>query len=365
MSFSRGGPAFRIFGTRVKVGWIFPIVVLLLGYRMASDPIRLASWVVLVTISVLIHEAGHVVALRYFGHHPRVELTWMGGLTISEGRNDLTPRQSIIVSAAGPLTGIAFGALMEIAFGPSSNPYFHWLAATSFFVNVVWSLVNLVPVIPLDGGHIARELCQLASRRRPVAIAVAVLLIGSGIFATIKYVNDELSILAFIAVLLTMLNVAYLDITDTQKTRRTIQHAHEMLIDGHIVEGTALLVPILSEPAGRYVDRETRTTLAWALLHAYRYEELAQLDLSAVLPDHEPLLRAAIAWYHGDLAWANDLAAAALVGGNISPPPTYFRRVFLRLGELEALSQRIGAYPPEEALRGRERIAQSLAASPV
>jgi len=103
-----------VFGTRLRISWTFPIAILVLGFHLRDRPVELVTLAVLLTTSVLVHESGHVVALRKFGHHPRVELGWLGGLTISEERRALTPTRSIIVSLAGPAFGIALGIIIEV-----------------------------------------------------------------------------------------------------------------------------------------------------------------------------------------------------------------------------------------------------------
>ncbi len=71
------GPAvrFRLFGTPIRIGLGFPITIvavpfLLFGER-GRDPRFLAAWLALVTVSVLVHEAGHVTALPRLRLPPR------------------------------------------------------------------------------------------------------------------------------------------------------------------------------------------------------------------------------------------------------------------------------------------------------
>ena len=80
---------------------------------------------------------------------------------------------------------------------PGATLYFEPLVSSmgNFFVrnmlwvNIVWGLVNLLPVYPLDGGRISRELCTLNHPRRGVilslqiSIGVAIAMAVFGLFA--------------------------------------------------------------------------------------------------------------------------------------------------------------------------------------
>lgn len=90
-----------------------------------------------------------------------VVLYSFGGLAIPEGR--LPERsQRILVALAGPATnfliaGIAWGTNFVQPWADSTNPYlfiFYWAL---FYINLAWGIINLLPVYPLDGGQVSRE----------------------------------------------------------------------------------------------------------------------------------------------------------------------------------------------------------------
>ena len=57
---------FRLFGTDVRVHPFFWIAILLLGGDQ-GDPWLTVYWVVIVFVSILVHEFGHVIAMRWAG----------------------------------------------------------------------------------------------------------------------------------------------------------------------------------------------------------------------------------------------------------------------------------------------------------
>jgi membrane-associated protease RseP (regulator of RpoE activity) len=113
----------------------------------------------------------------------------MGGLAITDtgpswmpqrsGRR--LPQQQILISLAGPGAGFVLAALTAtvlVAMGgefqlrtvppffqaipPESMPFpVYVLIQFSLYFNIFWGLVNLLPVLPLDGGHVASELLQM------------------------------------------------------------------------------------------------------------------------------------------------------------------------------------------------------------
>lgn len=143
-------------------------------------------------LGVLVHELGHTLAFRYFGIESHIVLYWMGGLAIPGGgtgswkggrTRSLKPNEQIIVSLAGPVAGLLLaiffvavlialtGAVSLQWLGPFPLPdydprgtiladskplsLFIW---ASIVINVVLNFFNLLPVFPLDGGQIARQL---------------------------------------------------------------------------------------------------------------------------------------------------------------------------------------------------------------
>jgi stage IV sporulation protein FB len=115
---------------------------------------------------------GHVVAGRLSGQPGHIVLYSFGGLAIGN-YHYVQSWQRILIYAAGPGAGfILYGlvflfdryALLHI--DPTFNmPYLHLAVYMLRFMNLFWSLLNLIPVFPLDGGQISREVCTLFSRR--------------------------------------------------------------------------------------------------------------------------------------------------------------------------------------------------------
>ncbi len=152
-----------LFGIPIFIEWFFWLSCVLLGgglQAQTSDAwIRVAIWTWVVLISITVHEIGHALAARRFGVEPIIRLHGFGGVTILH-RAYFTRWQSIFVSAAGPLSGFALGLWVYLVsrFVHTESDLLEQLIFDALYVNFFWTLVNLLPIQPLDGGQIFREL---------------------------------------------------------------------------------------------------------------------------------------------------------------------------------------------------------------
>ena len=52
--------------------------------------VNILIWVAVLFVSILVHEFGHALTMRYFGSEPRVVLYMMGGLAIADSSGSAT-----------------------------------------------------------------------------------------------------------------------------------------------------------------------------------------------------------------------------------------------------------------------------------
>ena len=179
---------FSVAGIPVRVHPFFWIVGILLGARDPA-PESLLTWMVVFFVSILVHELGHALAIIYYGWRPWVLLYGFGGMAMyqpgftsshsSYSRSGNTPLGQIVIAAAGPAAGFTLAALTVASLYLTSRsvdiyfPFFpaqlgmgtplesgpaERLVQGLIFINVFWSILNLFPIYPLDGGKIAREI---------------------------------------------------------------------------------------------------------------------------------------------------------------------------------------------------------------
>jgi stage IV sporulation protein FB len=164
MSSSLPSFRFRLFGFPVAIGIDFLLITLLLGLQ-ARPGIYLLEWLVVVAVSILIHELGHAFAVRHYGINPEIRLWGMGGLTVYGYA--LPPRKSILVSLAGPFVGIpvALAVMVIQPWLPVAEPL-AYITSDLIFINLWWGLLNLLPLAGLDGGNATTSLFLLTMGER-------------------------------------------------------------------------------------------------------------------------------------------------------------------------------------------------------
>lgn len=233
----------------------FFLMALLLGFN-EGNPAKLVIWIAIVLVSVVIHELGHALVGRAFGLTPRIELHGMGGLTFFDGaRTQLSTGKSILISIAGPGAGFLFAAVVVGAQLAGLHPL-HPLARHAFglllWVNVAWGVFNLLPMLPLDGGNVLRDIARAVSpvhgekAARYVSIGVA------AIIALLSITTKQWWVL-YLGVLHAFQNVQALRQADQLRTDQSlvdaIQSAHAAMGRGASKEAMALLRPALTAPA--------------------------------------------------------------------------------------------------------------------
>ena len=189
----------RMFGTSVRVHPMFWLVTLILGYDgTIQDGIGFVfAWVACVFASVLLHEFGHVWMGRLFGSHGHIVLFSFGGLAI--GSSKLTRRwQRILVILAGP--GIQLVLLAILWFGwdrilssvpPDSRRSAKIVLLLLVEINLFWPILNLLPIWPLDGGQVMREVCLAIMPQRGTAFSLGISMVVSGLLAVHALMSSQ------------------------------------------------------------------------------------------------------------------------------------------------------------------------------
>src|ERR1700722_5797121 len=133
-----------------------------------------AVFVVLLYVSVLVHELSHSLVARGYGLPVRRILLYpLGGVSEIEVEPQ-TPGREFTVSAAGPflsfvLAAIAFGLEQVVPQGTVG-----WVIVRQVcWANIVVGVFNLLPGLPLDGGRMLRAVVWRLTRRPAVGTLTA------------------------------------------------------------------------------------------------------------------------------------------------------------------------------------------------
>ena len=209
---------FAVMGFPTRVSPLFFVTMALLGYGGAMGnglfppAVALSMWVGVGFVSILLHEMGHTLLMRRYGLPSRIVLYHFGGLAIPEGSyygTRLQPQHQMAISAAGPGIQLALAALIVAALAaggfyipvPGSGimsylipeslsgerplpPAIAMIVFYALQVNIYWALLNLVPIYPLDGGQISRELLiyfrvpDAVRKSLMISVATAIVLVA-------------------------------------------------------------------------------------------------------------------------------------------------------------------------------------------
>jgi len=124
---------------------------------------------VLLVLQLVVHEYGHVHAMRRTGMRVRgmYFVPFLGAISVSEDAYT-SRRQQAYVALAGPLWGGLFTLVPLAAWSLTGSEFWAGVAAAWAVIN----LVNLLPVAPLDGGRALAAFASSFSSNLGVAVGV-------------------------------------------------------------------------------------------------------------------------------------------------------------------------------------------------
>ncbi len=198
---------FTLFGFPFSVQPFFLLTAYLIGPR--EDITASILWVVCVFLGVTAHELGHAFAGRRFGLDPSITLHGFGGMTSWAGKRPLTNGKRILLSASGPAVGITIGVLVALLgprLAPEAGPTLTRLIHYTIWINLGWGLLNLAPVLPLDGGQIAASAAEALFGHRGRLVAAGISLALTAALALWAIWNAEIW-LTILAVVLAVSNL--------------------------------------------------------------------------------------------------------------------------------------------------------------
>jgi Zn-dependent protease/CBS domain-containing protein len=135
------------------------------------------AFVLLLYVSVLLHELSHSVVARGYGLPVRRILLYpLGGFSEIE-REAPTPGKEFAVAAAGPALSLVLGAvgwaLTKVFITGASGS----IVAQLMYANIIVGLFNLLPGLPLDGGRMLRAVVWKLTRK-PGSATIAAAWVG-------------------------------------------------------------------------------------------------------------------------------------------------------------------------------------------
>ncbi len=180
----------------IRIHPFFWVLAFLIGYSATAQLSLMFIWVGVIVASVLVHEFGHALTAIAFGQRAHIDLVALGGITQRYGPH-LTLWQEFLVILNGPLAGLALYFLARTVFLSINVEHNQVLAYTLFVatqVNLVWTIFNLVPIQPLDGGRLLSIVLESLFGLKGVKAALFFSMILAGLLSGLAFYFNELFI---------------------------------------------------------------------------------------------------------------------------------------------------------------------------
>jgi len=152
----------------------------------AAGSLAAYSWLFSIEFAIALilclvwHEYGHIKAMKYFGMKTKgiYLIPFVGGLAVTDEKLN-TRWQDIVISIMGPFFGLILSVACLIGYWITDIEILAGLAA----FNALLNLFNLLPVLPLDGGHILKSIAYSVNSKLGLVACVC----GAGLGVFISY----------------------------------------------------------------------------------------------------------------------------------------------------------------------------------
>lgn len=139
---------------------------------------------------LVFHEWGHILAMKHFGMKTKgiYLIPFVGGLALGDSKIN-TRWQDVVISIMGPSFGLLLSLASLLIYSITGEIFFAGLAA----FNALLNLFNLLPILPLDGGHVLKSISFSMDSR--LGIVLCALAAAGGVYLCYSF---NLALLGFI-----------------------------------------------------------------------------------------------------------------------------------------------------------------------
>ena len=181
---------FKLFGVPAHIHFSFWVTGVVWGFALTAcepHPVCVLFFVMAYLVSLLAHALGHALCgRRMLGHSLEMCLSWVGSNVCSEEDIECSRSSRVLMLLAGPLGGVVLAGIIylgavcvtqsvgegaELAwrmlrgeapmeYSSACPPLLLLFVTYTLQITVWWSVLNLLPIYPLDGGTIMHELME-------------------------------------------------------------------------------------------------------------------------------------------------------------------------------------------------------------
>ena len=270
----------KVLGIPTKIEPSFFVLSLFLGASRGLNLSLLLEWVVVVFISVLLHELGHALVARQFGMSPQITLYSMGGLTSWSETTEISPPKHLAISVAGPAAGFLLGGILFVAAPTLLSAMESELLTIAYYdllwVNIGWGIFNLLPILPLDGGHVLLTLERWITKKQDQIISYVISLLVS---LTIIYLAFTLrsTWVVILGIWFAYTNASFLlhriKASRDKKLVAQLEEAHQAINDGKFDVALNIISEIQNKAQTQSMRSEASRLLIFTFIRQKRYKE--------------------------------------------------------------------------------------------
>ncbi len=172
--FANSVTLFEGFGLKIKVNVSWAFIAILIAWSLAQGnfpglyaglPTATYWWmgvagVVGLFASILLHELAHSLVAIAYGMRVKSITLWLLGGVAELADEPPTPKVNFLMAIAGPLMSAALAGFFYLSASLAHNiAGTEILAAVLSYLallNVIVAVFNMIPALPLDGGHVLR-----------------------------------------------------------------------------------------------------------------------------------------------------------------------------------------------------------------
>ncbi|MBV1883637.1 MAG: site-2 protease family protein [Pseudomonadales bacterium] len=142
---------------------------------------------------LVFHEYGHILAMKHFGMKTKgiYLIPFVGGLALSDAKIN-TRWQDVVISIMGPTFGLILSLIGVVLYMLTGEILFAGIAG----FNALLNLFNMLPILPLDGGHILKSISFSIDSR--IGIFLCALGAAGGVYLSYSF---GLALLGFMLII--------------------------------------------------------------------------------------------------------------------------------------------------------------------
>jgi stage IV sporulation protein FB len=282
----------------VRIQPVVWLMALFIGWINGNSPITVCIWAVVAVVSILIHEYGHALTAVTFGQRATIELTLFGGVTRHHGGR-LRRWQDFIIIFNGPLAGMLLAAAAYVIYAQwgSELPVLATYALrATWIINIFWTIVNLLPIHPLDGGQMLTLILQGLFGHTGYRLALFIGVLTGGAVALFFFAQQALLAGALILMLTFESYRSWSDsrqmsnIDHNAAYQQQFKHAVGLIQDGNLTEGQQQLQQLINITGQGIIHTHAAAYLSDLYMKQGRYQAAYQLLQPLASQSHELIL---------------------------------------------------------------------------